>query len=38
MKEISVTYNISVNVFDYMCTPSSKKFNISGKEKCKNHE
>ena len=35
MKEISVTYNISVNILDYMCTPNSKKFNISGKERGK---
>jgi hypothetical protein len=33
MKEISVTYNITVNVFDHLCTPISKKFNISGKER-----
>jgi hypothetical protein len=33
MKEISITYNITVNVFDSMCTPISKKYNISGKEK-----
>jgi hypothetical protein len=35
MKEISVTYNISVNVFDHLCTPISKKFNISGKERAR---
>jgi hypothetical protein len=35
MKEISVTYNISVNVFDQLCSPITKKFNISGNERGK---
>jgi hypothetical protein len=35
MKEISVTYNISVNVFDRLCSPVTKKFNISGNERRK---
>jgi hypothetical protein len=33
MKEVSTTYNTTVSIFDNMCTPYSKKFNMSGKEK-----